>query len=324
VNYEFASRCKLLFIKSLKSLSQNQLISSLFPHRALSIKWWPHRAVECKHFKMLGRNLSLVDWYAVAIGCLPFAFILYCLCHYFEFLTRIRFAVSNISSRLILKRRYWSSITFLEALLFSLYLVANGVLMVVGIHWSFTAFATRAGALSAVNMIPLFLGGRTNYLADSLGIPLHTYYLAHHWIGRVVILQSLLHLIPNLISRATRTVPGILVSLINIGKFPKLTLLACVRSHFHHANITLLYASIQIRILFVGSRWVILVFRGIFDLALSASPIYSGSSIPDNCPNILEFKFVGIAHSHYLLQYQEWRVGSKSRSQRAARGGYQG
>lgn len=173
---------------------------------------------------MLSLNLSLVEWYAVGIGCLPITIIFYLLCNYFQLLTRIRFAVSIISYQLILKRRYWSSVTFLEALLFSLYLVANGVLMVVDIHWSFTAFTTRAGALAAINMIPLFLGGRTNFLADSLGIPLHTYYLAHHWIGRVAIVQSLVHLIPSLVSRATRTVPGILVSLINIEKFPKLTL----------------------------------------------------------------------------------------------------
>jgi hypothetical protein len=167
---------------------------------------------------MRSLNLSLVEWYAVGVGCLTISFILYFLSNYFEVPTRIRFAVLKVSYRLILARRYWSSITLLEALIFSLYLIVNGILMGLGVR-SFTALSSRAGALAVINMIPLFLGGRTSFLADSLGIPLHTYYLAHHWIGRVVILQSLLHLIPNLVSRATRTVAGILVSPIKIEYF---------------------------------------------------------------------------------------------------------
>ncbi|KAJ8062059.1 hypothetical protein OCU04_009838 [Sclerotinia nivalis] len=52
---------------------------------------------------------------------------------------------------------------------------------------------SRAGIMASVNLIPLFLGGRTNALANFIGISIHSYYIAHHWIGRVVIIQSLLH-----------------------------------------------------------------------------------------------------------------------------------
>jgi hypothetical protein len=50
-----------------------------------------------------------------------------------------------------------------------------------------------SGLMDSINLIPLFLGGRTNVLANYVGISLHTYYIAHHWLGRLVIFQSLLH-----------------------------------------------------------------------------------------------------------------------------------
>ena len=43
------------------------------------------------------------------------------------------------------------------------------------------------------NLMPMFLGGRINPFADSIGIPMSTYYLAHHWIGRVAIAEALIH-----------------------------------------------------------------------------------------------------------------------------------
>ncbi|CZR64892.1 uncharacterized protein PAC_14792 [Phialocephala subalpina] len=47
--------------------------------------------------------------------------------------------------------------------------------------------------MSSINMVPLFLGGRTSFIADRLGIPLHVYYLAHHWIGRMAVFEGILH-----------------------------------------------------------------------------------------------------------------------------------
>ncbi|KAI0191362.1 hypothetical protein F4808DRAFT_465410 [Astrocystis sublimbata] len=47
--------------------------------------------------------------------------------------------------------------------------------------------------LAIINTTLLFLGGRTNPLADFLRVPLSTYYLSHHWVGRVAILEGLIH-----------------------------------------------------------------------------------------------------------------------------------
>lgn len=52
---------------------------------------------------------------------------------------------------------------------------------------------SRTGMMASINIVPLFFGGRTSTMAEFLGFSLHTYYLAHHWVGRIVALQSLLH-----------------------------------------------------------------------------------------------------------------------------------
>jgi hypothetical protein len=74
----------------------------------------------------------------------------------------------------------------------------------------------RSGLLSSVNTVMLFPGGRTNVFIDAFGIPLHTYYLAHHWIGRIAIAQALLHAglaISQKRALDARTISGIVVSL---------------------------------------------------------------------------------------------------------------
>lgn len=72
------------------------------------------------------------------------------------------------------------------------YLAINGFCMGLGIKTT-SDIISRAGIMASVNLIPLFLGGRTNALANFIGISIHSYYIAHHWIGRVVIAQSFLH-----------------------------------------------------------------------------------------------------------------------------------
>ncbi|KAK1980492.1 hypothetical protein LZ30DRAFT_723014 [Colletotrichum cereale] len=42
-------------------------------------------------------------------------------------------------------------------------------------------------------MTPLFLGGKPNLLVDLVGVHLPGHQLIHHWIGRVAILEALLH-----------------------------------------------------------------------------------------------------------------------------------
>lgn len=80
------------------------------------------------------------------------------------------------------------------------YLAMNVTLMVVGIEWNEPARAMyvdlikRSGRLSVLNMIPLFLlAGRNNPLIKWCGITFDTFNLVHRWIGRVVVLEAVVH-----------------------------------------------------------------------------------------------------------------------------------
>ncbi|KAH8699005.1 metalloreductase [Talaromyces proteolyticus] len=54
----------------------------------------------------------------------------------------------------------------------------------------------RAGTLAVLNMIPLFLfAGRNNLLIWLLGVSFDTYNLFHRWLGRIVVLEAVVHTI---------------------------------------------------------------------------------------------------------------------------------
>lgn len=139
--------------------------------------------------------MNLTHWYAVAIAgtaaCLLFRRIGLVAS---EFLVS-RFkalALRSIAYPLLVHRRYWTSVTRLQGAMIGSYYIINGFCMGLGIR-SRADLIARSGMMASINLVPLFLGGRTSMLANFLGISLHTYYLTHHWIGRLVVIQSLLH-----------------------------------------------------------------------------------------------------------------------------------
>ncbi|KAI0976396.1 hypothetical protein F4678DRAFT_416913 [Xylaria arbuscula] len=91
------------------------------------------------------------------------------------------------------RRNHTDSITRLDVLCLLVFLGANGVIL----GWSPrepSAISRRASQLSLLNIVPLFLGGKTNPLISFVGIPLSKYYFAHHWFGRVAAVEALIHL----------------------------------------------------------------------------------------------------------------------------------
>ena len=84
------------------------------------------------------------------------------------------------------------SITRLEFGVIVLLLAANAATLV----WPIPDILTlerRPATLAAINAVSLFLGGRTNPPTHLVGIPLSIYYLFHYWIGRITIIEGLLH-----------------------------------------------------------------------------------------------------------------------------------
>ncbi len=88
----------------------------------------------------------------------------------------------------------------LHFLILSLYLVSNLVYTLIvdwdqENHYSLAAeIRGRSGTLSAVNMIPLIiLAGRNNPLIAMLKVSFDTYNLLHRWLGRIVVIEAVIH-----------------------------------------------------------------------------------------------------------------------------------
>ncbi|RAK76255.1 ferric reductase family protein [Aspergillus fijiensis CBS 313.89] len=78
----------------------------------------------------------------------------------------------------------------------------NVVLCVVTVPYGTTESTTagiirnRTGTMATVNMIPLILmAGRNNPLVTLLQIPFDTFNLLHRWLGRIVVLEAIAHIV---------------------------------------------------------------------------------------------------------------------------------
>lgn len=140
-------------------------------------------------------TMELIFWYAITIAALVVVLFIYTVgTSIAQFLHRHvqTFILKYLWYTLLVRRKYWGSITLGQGLLLSLYFALNGFCMGFGIH-NASDLISRTGTLASINIIPLFFGGRMSLIADFLGFSVHSYYLAHHWIGRVVVIQGLIH-----------------------------------------------------------------------------------------------------------------------------------
>lgn len=138
-------------------------------------------------------DVDIIMYYAIAFSGLLVLYPAYLITDPIarSFLARARlFFVRNIQYRLLRRGPHYINMTWLEFIAILLYIGGNIVGLtlggVAGLQW-------RAGMLALINATPLYLGGRTNPLADWVGVPLSTYYLTHRWIGAVAVVEGLLH-----------------------------------------------------------------------------------------------------------------------------------
>ncbi|KAH8805397.1 ferric reductase like transmembrane component-domain-containing protein [Xylogone sp. PMI_703] len=81
------------------------------------------------------------------------------------------------------------------------YILTNVVCCVVDIFWDlkpefvfYDMIRNRCGSLAVFNLVPLFLtAGRNNPFIYLLGVSFDTFNLAHKWIGRIVVLEVIVH-----------------------------------------------------------------------------------------------------------------------------------
>jgi hypothetical protein len=98
-----------------------------------------------------------------------------------------------------------------QMLFLMLYVGASVLLTVWDINWNqerraiYGALIERTGMLAIMNMVPLFLlAGRNNPLIQLTGITFDTYNLIHRWLGRIVVLEALLHTLFYLMRKIPR------------------------------------------------------------------------------------------------------------------------
>ncbi|TQW00657.1 hypothetical protein V2A60_001718 [Cordyceps javanica] len=112
--------------------------------------------------------------------------------------------------------------------------------------WAFCAeLRGRAGVLALVNMVPLIiLAGRNNPLIAMLKISFDTYNLLHRWMGRIVVVETLIHVIawtiPAVADGGWRNVldkflNSLFISSGTVGTLALLLLLILSVSPFRHA-----------------------------------------------------------------------------------------
>lgn len=129
-------------------------------------------------------KMEAFHWYGIALASILVALILR------RGRNKLRsvaqWAACRIGHRVLLARGSWSNITIgvPDAIILSTFLAANILLSLNG---------QNTANLAILNLLPLFLGGRTNYQADYLGVSLPIYQLAHHWLARTFAFQALLH-----------------------------------------------------------------------------------------------------------------------------------
>lgn len=177
---------------------------------------------------MLDIMLEVSQWYSIGIACVAMVLVLKCLYPFLRWVYQFaRFLLLRymVYPLILPQGRTVASITRLQLLLFMIFLAGNGVSMALHVKGA-REQSNRAAMMASINLIPLFCGGRTSILVDRLGIPLHSYYLAHHWIGRVVVVQGLLHAGLALSNATASDRAHSLPSGILVGTYPSVVVLA--------------------------------------------------------------------------------------------------
>jgi predicted ferric reductase len=183
-------------------------------------------------------NMDPTQWYSAglrAIGVLCIIFFVLSLVLGYLPIRLTHFFLKNVFYPQIPQfLRGSSSITRFEMLLFVLFLASNVLSVVIGFKDS--SIMKRMGLMSVINLVPLALGGRMNFIASRCKIRPQTYERIHRWVAKVAIVEGLLHSsmavasrswsLPTIVAAATLT-----TILISSGTF--------IRRHFYEVFLKL-------------------------------------------------------------------------------------
>lgn len=82
--------------------------------------------------------------------------------------------------------------TRFEAALIVAFVTGNILCVAIGVE-NTTTLSKRLGQMSTINLIPLALGGHMNLITNCCDIKVKNYQHVHRWLGRVAIVEGLVH-----------------------------------------------------------------------------------------------------------------------------------
>ena len=139
--------------------------------------------------------IDITQWYAISLGCLVGL----------PIIGRLFFSITivRIYGTFYLRKhitypqihRYWrrsGKVTRLDLLVLFTFLAGNALCLAINVK-GVPEFIERLGLISIINLIPLSLGANMNLIVSLCGIRLPTYAKLHRWLGRVAIVEGLIH-----------------------------------------------------------------------------------------------------------------------------------
>ena len=145
--------------------------------------------------------MDITQWYAVALGgtvaLLIIASILLAILTITRKYATFRFLKHVYYPQVHKYLRGSEKTTRFDLALIAVFLVGNMLCTAIRVN-NISDLARRSGMLSVINLIPLAPGAHMNLIANSCGVRLDAYGRIHRWMGRVAIVEGLIHTATNL------------------------------------------------------------------------------------------------------------------------------
>lgn len=139
--------------------------------------------------------MDITQWYAVSLGCLV---ALPIIARLFFSITIVRiYGAFYVRKYMIYPQihrylRRSGKVTRFDLLVLLAFLVGNALCLAINVK-GIPEFTKRSGLVSIINLMPLSLGATMNFIISLCGISLPAYAKIHRWLGRVAIVEGLIH-----------------------------------------------------------------------------------------------------------------------------------
>jgi hypothetical protein len=140
--------------------------------------------------------MNITQWYGVALSgvlaLLIFFFILLFLTKLIRIYATFYFLKYFLYPQIHPLLRGNKKITRFDLILITSFIIGNILCITINVKNNLE-LANRAAVLSIINFIPLFFGGRINSIFSRYGFSYNTYNRVHRYLGRVGIIESIIH-----------------------------------------------------------------------------------------------------------------------------------